>query len=255
MNGSLPRSVLSLVLAAALAATFAAGNVQANPRDEHGVRAHEHFDARFNHNHAYPVRGAFVGALPHEHFEVVRGGVHYYFAGGVWYAPRPGGFIVVGPPFGVFVPVLPPFYTTVWVGGIPYYYANDAYYVYRGPDQGYEVVAPPDDSAIATTPPPGAPGPDSVPPGAPPPPGAAPGPGAAGPAMASGNIFIYPRNGQSADQQARDKYECHSWASSQTGFDPTQVGGGVPPPQLGAKRADYNRAMAACLDGRGYTVR
>lgn len=250
MNRSLASRGISLLLAGTLAAVLGTGIAQAQ-HDEHAPHEHEHFDARFNHNHAYPMRGAFIGALPHEHFEVVRGGVHYYFAGGVWYAPRGVGFVVVGPPFGVFLPILPPFYTTVWVGGIPYYYANDTYYVYRGPDQGYEVVAPPDDAAVATTPPPGAPGPDAVPPGAPPPPNAGPPPGMA----ASGNVFIYPRNGQSPDQQARDKYECHSWASSQTGFDPTAIGGGVPPPQVAAKRADYNRAMGACLEGRGYTVK
>ena len=37
----------------------------------------------------------------------------------------------------------------------------------------------------------------------------------------SDEIFVYPRNGQSADQQARDRYECHRSAVDQTGFDPT----------------------------------
>ena len=52
-----------------------------------------------------------------------------------------------------------------------------------------------------------------------------------------------------------DRYECHRWAVSQTGFDPTQPPGGVPEDQMGQKRADYQRAMGACLDGRGYTVK
>jgi hypothetical protein len=42
---------------------------------------------------------------------------------------------------------------------------------------------------------------------------------------------------------------------SQTGFDPTQPPGGSPEPQKIEKRADYQRAMSACLDGRGYTVK
>ena len=68
-------------------------------------------------------------------------------------------------------------------------------------------------------------------------------------------VYAYPLHGQSADQLDRDQYECHTWASSQTGFDPTAPGGGVPPQQTASKRADYDRAMGACLDGRGYTVR
>ncbi len=32
--------------------------------------------------------------------------------------------------------------------------------------------------------------------------------------------FLYPKKGQSAEQQSTDKYECHQWAVEQTGFDP-----------------------------------
>ena len=128
-------------------------------------------------------------------------------------------------PVGVFVPVLPPFYTTVWVGGFPYYYANDTYYAWRDAQNGYEVVDPPADPSVSTQAPP------------------------------SDELFIYPQRGQSADSQASDKYECHRWASSQTGFDPTQSGGGVPPEQIQQKRGEYQRAMRACLEGRGYSVR
>lgn len=34
-------------------------------------------------------------------------------------------------------------------------------------------------------------------------------------------LFIYPTKGQTAEQQSRDRYECHSWAVQQTGFDPS----------------------------------
>ena len=71
----------------------------------------------------------------------------------------------------------------------------------------------------------------------------------------SDEIFVYPRNGQSADQQARDRYECHRSAVEQTGFDPTISGGGVPAESAGGKRSDYLRAQAGCLDARGYSVR
>lgn len=35
-------------------------------------------------------------------------------------------------------------------------------------------------------------------------------------------IFVYPNNGQSADQTDRDRYECHEWAVHETGVDPSR---------------------------------
>lgn len=40
-------------------------------------------------------------------------------------------------------------------------------------------------------------------------------------AHAQQQVFAYPNAGQSQDQQSRDRYECHQWSVSQTGFDPT----------------------------------
>ena len=68
-------------------------------------------------------------------------------------------------------------------------------------------------------------------------------------------IFVYPRKGQSEELQAKDRYECHRWGVSQTGYDPTQPTSGMPGAQLNQMRADYKRAMSACLDGRGYTMK
>ncbi|MBS0613464.1 MAG: glycine zipper 2TM domain-containing protein [Proteobacteria bacterium] len=39
----------------------------------------------------------------------------------------------------------------------------------------------------------------------------------------SPDVFFYPKQGQSAEQQARDRYECYLWAHKQTGFDPSAV--------------------------------
>jgi hypothetical protein len=186
----------------------------------------EHLDGRFAHNHYYPARGYNVREIPGRPVVVERGGGRFFYSGGVWYAARGPRFIVVGAPIGVFVPVLPPFYTTVWFGGMPYYYANDTYYVWHDAQNGYEVVDPPGSEQTAST---------EAPP--------------------SDDLFIYPQKDQSPDQQANDKYECHKWASSQSGFDPTQSAGGVAPEQVAGKRADYQRAMRACLEGRGYSVR
>ena len=52
---------------------------------------------------------------------------------------------------------------------------------------------------------------------------------------------IYPRNGQSAAQLEFDQRECNRWATTQQ-----------------AAMADssvFNRAVEACMDGRGYTLR
>ena len=68
-------------------------------------------------------------------------------------------------------------------------------------------------------------------------------------------VFVYPRQGQSEELQAKDRYECHSWAVRQTHYDPTQSTSGMPEAQLNQMRADYQRATGACLDGRGYTMK
>ncbi len=200
----------------------------AEPRD--AAERHEHVDMRHQHNHSYLDRGVVVHEVPRDARVVRFGHDRFWYHGGIWYRGEGPNFVVIAPPVGVVVEVLPPFYTTVMVAGRPYYYANDTYYVYSDAARGYQVVDPP----------PGSEGGASVAPAAGPP---------------GEQQFVYPRNGQDADQQARDRYECHRWAVEQTGFDPTQDGGGVPPGQQGPKRADYQRADAACLDGRGYTVR
>jgi hypothetical protein len=64
--------------------------------------------------------------------------------------------------------------------------------------------------------------------------------------------MAYPKNGQSDAQQKTDKYECHHWATVQSGFDPTQ---GAQASAGADKRSDYMRAQAACLEGRGYSVK
>lgn len=143
-------------------------------------------------------------------------------------------------------------------------------------------------------------------------------------------VFFYPNQGQSTEQQDRDRYECYLWAKGQTGFDPSApnlaphtrvevvpepppgtgtvvgamsgavlgaavssrgnrpegalvgaVAGGILGTAVDAARqeeaarlqahyaqqsaqrtaiierqaADYRRALSACLEGRGYTVR
>jgi hypothetical protein len=225
---------LAWALLAAAVLALGTGLAHAQGRDGHDGRGgpqerrgppREVLDSRYHHDRYYPPRGAEYRGVPREHVIVTRERNRYYYSGGVWYAPRGPRFVVVAPPLGVFVPLLPPYYTTVWIGGFPYYYANDAYYAWRPARREYEVVEPPRDVPASTQ------------------------------APLGDELFIYPKQGQSEEQQARDRYECHSWARSQTGFDPTQVSGGVPAEQSRARRADYFRAMTACLEARGYSVK
>ena len=166
---------------------------------------------------AYPARGAAVAALPAGSVAVRYRGGRYFYRGGVWYRPYGGRYVVFDPPFGIVVPVLPFYYSTVWAGGVPYYYANGVYYT-AAPYQnpGYVVVAPPPGVELN----------DAV---------------AAGPVANPMQPIVYPRQGQSPQQTVRDRQECNVWANAQ--------------PDSASDPGIYERAIAACLDGRGYTVR
>lgn len=186
------------------------------------------FDDQYHHGYYYPSRGTAVRTLPPGYRPFYFHGRHYYFFGGIWYEPGPLGFVVISPPIGLFLTVLPPYYTTLWFNGVPYYYADDTYYQWDPDMSGYVVVPAP---------------PGSSEPGSPPPAASQP----------AGNLFIYPKNGQNAAQQAADRYECDLWARNQVGSGPTQ-GSGAPPDQIASKTLQYNRAMTACLEARGYSV-
>jgi hypothetical protein len=189
------------------------------PRSQH---IPSYRDSRYHHNRSYPVRGHYVRAVPRGYYGVYHGGVRYRYYGGTWYRPYGSYFTVVAPPFGLVVPFLPLYYTTLWVGGVPYYYANDVYYTHT--TGGYVVVEPPKGEVVQ------APQPEE-------------------------KLFIYPREGQSEKQQSDDRYECHRWAVDETHFDPTQPPGSVPEAEVSKKYGEYRRAMGACLDARGYTVK
>jgi hypothetical protein len=68
---------------------------------------------------------------------------------------------------------------------------------------------------------------------------AAPLPAPATPAAQAG-FYMYPKNGQSEQQQATDQRECAQWATQQAHGATTGT--------------DFRRAMIACIQGRGYSV-
>ena len=181
-------------------------------------------DKRYNHNRHYPKQGLLVKELPRgSRFSPYRRH-KYYYNDGAWYRPSRGGFSVIMPPIGLVVPLLPPFHTTIWVGGMPYYYADGVYYLWRSEDRVYVVSEPPPETEVVEQ--------SAIP----------------------EQLFIYPKAGQSAEQQATDRYECHRWSVEQTGFDPSQPGGNVQEEQHQGKRLEYQRAMKACLEARNYSV-
>jgi len=170
----------------------------------------------------YPARGAVVDRMPRGHRVFNYRGHHYHFHNGVWYRPFGSRFMVVAPPVGLVVPVLPSGAVVLTIGGVPYYRYGDVYYMHDR--DGYRVVERPAEAPVVADP-------------------------------AEGDLFVYPRQAQSAEQQATDRFECHEWASDQTGYDPTRSGGGVSADVGAERRSDYLRAMTACLEARGYSVR
>jgi hypothetical protein len=104
-------------------------------------------------------------------------------------------------------------YVTYWSGDVPYYYVDGDYYAWNGDVGEYEQVAPTSPIEPEGTP-------------------------------ADTNLYVYPENGQTPQQQASDEQQCSNWASSQTGYTPA----------AGAATQDYLRAYGTCLEGRGYSV-
>jgi hypothetical protein len=185
-----------------------------------------HYGSFSNYSYNYPARGYSTYAMPHGYHTSYYRGSPYYYHGGSWYRPYGPQYVVVAPPFGIGVSVLPPFYSTLWYGGSPYYYADSTYYTYRPERREYVVTEAPRGE------------PDSV-----------------SQTGGSAETFAYPRNGQSDEQQATDRYECHRWAVDKTGFDPTRTSGNVGGTEITTKRVDYRRAEGACLEARGYSVK
>jgi hypothetical protein len=166
----------------------------------------------------YGYHGGYHGGYGYGGY---RGGYGYGWRGGYY-----GGWgWGLGLGLGLYFATLPLYYSTYYWGGVPYYYADNTYYTYDGNAGQYVTVAPPDGLAGQV--------------------------GAQAPSSAGTDVMAYPKNGQTDEQQKKDKYECHHWATTQSGFDPTQ---GAAPGASANKRNDYMRAQVACLEGRGYSV-
>ena len=124
-----------------------------------------------------------------------------------------------GDPYGTVAPMLPYGAVAYGRGHGRYWYGGGLWYRPWGPR--YMVVAPPVGYGVAAEPV-LEPAPISVEPSRPDP-------------------VIYPRNGQSAQQTEYDRQECNRWATTQQA---AMADAGV-----------FQRAVEACMDGRGYTTR
>lgn len=182
-------------------------------------------DDRYRHDRYYPSSGIRLKSLPQRHHEIRFHSRPYFYSSGIWYLRSGLQFVVTIPPIGIVVPFLPHLYTTLWVRGVPYYYANDVYYVWQPDQNGYVVTNSPQDINEEETYP------------------------------LAEELFIYPKQGQSEKKQADDRYKCHRWGVKQTEYDPSQPPKNMTQQELSSKRENYQKAMKACLEGRGYSVR
>lgn len=217
--------------AAALLLALATLGAQAQHRgDAHrGGDAPRWHDGAHGLNRDHPRPGWVVRQRPPRAGLADRGGVNDRFWDGVWYAPGPCGFLVVRPPDGVVIAARPAFYSLVTIGAIAYLDANGVY-DRDHPGGGYEVVPPPVDGRSGTAVP--------VQPSQ----------------QSASKPCVDPARAQSSAQQATDECECHAWAVSQTGFDPTAAATGQPTSNDLGQRDNDQRARSACLEGRGYTA-
>ena len=254
------------------------------PHGYYGTAAHAHYAVSANHVYGGYAGGSRFAARPggfaagsrpgfagHGNFVAGSG---RFWGGGYWGGRFwPG--VHYGAGFAWFLPVLPFGYATYYWGGNPYYYYDGGYYSWDPSYNGYVATDPPPvaDTASGS-------GTDEAPPSddgqapqsydvqpqtyappptnpnnvvaSPPPPSSPPVSSTAPRGNFSGgisDIIAYPRNGQNDQQTSTDKFECHKWSVAQTGFDPTRS------MNLQGTAMDYHRAMGACMDARGYTVR
>jgi len=159
-----------------------------------------------------------VKRLSKTHHRIVYKGNPYYFSGGRFYRRANGVYVTIAAPIGAVVPTLPGGFVTIGAGPARYFYFGGVYY--RAVADGYVVINKPAEA------------PESLP-----------------VTQDTGRIIIYPASGQSEEQMGRDRYECHLWASKETGFDPTSSSSEE------ALQEEYNRAMSACLEARDYVVK
>lgn len=77
-----------------------------------------------------------------------------------------------------------------------------------------------------------------------------------GVAWSQSEMMVYPKEGQSKEQQEKDNFQCYGWAKGESGFDPmAPPTATTPPPQQQARRGGAGRgalrgaAVGGIVDG------
>lgn len=200
------------------------GHYSEHRHSEHRHKSHraEHF--RTSHRHHYYAPGRRFEQLPSGRHRFNHRGKDYYYFGGNYFHHSHNHYITVRAPIGARVPYLAPGYVRFNLNSNRYYYSGYTYYRWDDRRRDYIVIAEPRGAseAIVT---------------------------AAASSSSSGEIYAYPAKGQSAEQQDRDYYDCHVWGVDKSDYDPSMEA------QDADRAQDYRRAMTACLEGRGYSVK
>lgn len=197
-----------------------------NDKSQHAFRHYETY--RYHTHYLAPIRYHYyplnyrLTVLPRLHARLLVLGVPYFYFEGIFYQRYQSGYVVVSAPVGGHVRVLPAGFIAFNIGMFTYYYVNDVYYRWDDDFVRYVVVKKPDGSDVAID------------------------------EATEGRLFSYPNKGQTQEQQTKDRYECHSWAVSESQVDPTLDEDA----ELSQQDKDnYKRAISACLQGRDYTVK
>jgi hypothetical protein len=197
------------------ARTYDARKYDARHYDARHDRARHHVTHRHVTRHRHGHR---VAHLPPSRVRIWVGGDPFFYFAGTFYRPYLGGYVVVGAPIGARVRHLPAGYVSFWIGPTRYFFVDATYYIYDDFDREYVVVEKPagGDDLVATA--------------------------------EAEELYVYPAEGQSEAQRARDRESCEEWAALESGHAAARADPGSP------GRAAYLRALTACLEGRGYTV-
>jgi hypothetical protein len=64
-------------------------------------------------------------------------------------------------------------------------------------------------------------------------------------------VFVFPKNGQTKEQQEQDEFSCYKWAKEQTGFDPNKpvAQASAPAPKGGAASGAAKGAAIGAIGG------
>jgi hypothetical protein len=76
-----------------------------------------------------------------------------------------------------------------------------------------------------------------------------------GTGVVEAEMFVYPKKGQSKEQQQKDQYECHLWAVDQSGVDPMKPAQPAPAAaQSGGGEVVHGAAKGAALGAIGGAI-